>query len=196
MYAKFPLFQNHLDFTKSFWKKIVQPGDTVIDATCGNGHDLLFLAELALNNSTGWVLGLDIQQESIKNTTLLLEKNFPQSDLQRVSLHCQSHEAFPVIPELASLIVYNLGYLPGGNKQITTMVNSTLKSIEKALGLLNYGGVVSITCYPGHPEGALEEQEILLFCTGLEPKEWSVVHHRWVNRQSSPSVIMIQRALC
>lgn len=194
MYAKFPLFQNHLDFTKSFWKEIVKPGDVVIDATCGNGHDLLFLAQLALKSESGWIFGLDIQPESIKKTQELLAKNLSQAELQRIFLLLQSHATFPVIPQLAALVVYNLGYLPGGNKQITTKVNTTLQSLTNALSLLKAGGVISITCYPGHPEGALEEHEILLFCKGLDPKEWSVAQHRWVNRQSSPSVIMIQRA--
>ena len=55
------------------------------------------------------------------------------------------------------LIVYNLGYLPGSDKLLTTKTSSTLLSVEKALSLIAPNGAISITCYPGHEEGKKEE---------------------------------------
>ncbi|WP_346419965.1 methyltransferase domain-containing protein, partial [Listeria monocytogenes] len=49
-----------LPFAHDTLRKVVRPGDYVIDATCGNGHDTLLLAELVGIN--GHVLGFDIQQ--------------------------------------------------------------------------------------------------------------------------------------
>ena len=50
----------------------------------------------------------------------------------------------------ASLIVFNLGYLPGGDKQVTTESDSTLSAVEAALDLLNKDGLICITMYSGH----------------------------------------------
>jgi len=45
----------------------VKEGDTVVDATCGNGNDTAFLASLVGEN--GRVFGFDIQDKAIANTT-------------------------------------------------------------------------------------------------------------------------------
>ena len=43
-------------------RQVVQPGDTVVDATLGNGHDTLMLCELV--GETGRVIGFDIQPDA------------------------------------------------------------------------------------------------------------------------------------
>src|SRR6185436_10014836 len=72
------------------------------------------------------------------------------------------HQCHTQLPqdEKVKLIVYNLGYLPGGNKSLTTLTSTTLTSLNTAYALLAPGGALSITCYPGHPEGAREEAAI------------------------------------
>ena len=44
----------------------VQSGDTVIDATLGNGHDTVMLAELV--GEGGHVIGFDIQPDAVDRT--------------------------------------------------------------------------------------------------------------------------------
>ncbi len=73
--ARFPLFQSHLDLAHDYWRRIVRPGDTVIDATCGNGADTLMLAKLALTESSGHLYALDIQESAIEETKQRLEKH-------------------------------------------------------------------------------------------------------------------------
>jgi hypothetical protein len=89
--------------------------------------------------------------------------------------------------------VYNLGYLPGGKKSITTQTDTTLESVKLSLELLADDGAISITCYPGHEEGAREEKELLAFAETLSSKEWNVCQHKWLNRPRSPSLLWLLR---
>jgi hypothetical protein len=106
------------------------------------------------------------------------------------------HSKFPdeILPNSVKLIVYNLGYLPGGDKKLTTIANTTLQSIEKAHRLIQDGGMISITCYPGHPAGKEEESEIVRFSSTLDSQIWSCCHHRWTNRNNAPSLLLIQKS--
>ncbi len=53
--------------------------------------------------------------------------------------------------------VFNLGYLPGsGKKEVTTMRETTMATVEAAIELLLPDGVLIVAVYPGHEEGALE----------------------------------------
>jgi hypothetical protein len=196
MRSQFPLFQSHLDLAHSYWERLIAPGDAVIDATCGNGHDTLKLCQLALLHGKGQVTGIDLQKEAIEATTRLLDLHLTQKQRACVALHCRCHASFP--PECAAdtikLVVYNLGYLPKGNKELTTNLSTTLQSVEHYLSLIQNGGAVSITCYPGHEEGGREEEALLAFASTLSSNAWSVCFHQWTNRHQAPSLIFIQKA--
>lgn len=195
----FPLFQSHLDLAHSLWAQIVNRGDCVIDATCGNGHDTLTLGRLVLDTylKEGKVYGIDLQQKAIAATHTLLDLHLPLGWQGQISLHQQSHRTFPneITPKSVKLIVYNLGYLPGGNKEQTTITDSTLQSLNEAIKLLAPGGAISMTCYPGHPEGAKEQAAIIDLLTQFSPKEWSCTRHEWLNRKRSPQLFLIQNLI-
>jgi len=57
-------------------------------------------------------------------------------------------------------ILFNLGYLPGANKAITTQADTTRMAIEAAMQLLREGGVLSVVAYPGHAAGAVEAEMV------------------------------------
>lgn len=196
MRASFPLFQSHLDLAHAHWRRLVSPGDCVIDATCGNGHDSLELAKLALKEDAGFLYVMDIQEAAIALTRARLLQQCEASVYARVAFFEQCHSHFPaeIKPHSVKLIVYNLGYLPGGNKERTTRVETTLASLESAFNLLAEGGCISITAYPGHPEGAREEEALLTFFATLDPASWSCSHQRWLNRSASPTLILLQKA--
>jgi SAM-dependent methyltransferase len=168
----------HLTLAKSYWQAHLQPHDIAIDATCGNGHDTLFLTELC------HTIGLDIQPEAIAKTNI----HAPKAILHRLS---HAHIDQIPLPYAPRLIVYNLGYLPGGNKSITTQTDSTLDSVQKGLELLAPNGALSITCYPGHDEGLREETALLEWAAALPSSRYQVCHHRWLNRHRSPSLLWI-----
>jgi hypothetical protein len=197
MRHNYPLFQSHLDVAHNQWKALVCPGDTIIDATCGNGHDSLILSQVALTPSSGQLFAIDVQNRAIHNTRELLQKALSVEVFDRIVFIEGCHSSFPAEIPLGTvkLITYNLGYLPGGNKALTTRRTTTLKSIVKALELLIAGGIISITCYPGHEEGKKEEEELLIFFGKLDPRIWQCTHQRWLNRRESPSHLLIQKGL-
>jgi SAM-dependent methyltransferase len=182
---------NAVKYAHHLWEKLVKPGDLVVDATCGNGKDTLVLARLI--GETGTLIGLDIQEAALTQTRTLLEKELPRKQLDRISLLLQSHETFPSLAEKPKLIVYNLGYLPGGDKKITTEAETTLKSLKESLLLVGEGGAISLACYPGHDEGLREELALLEWMAHLPPSEWSVSLHRCLNRHRSPFLFWIQK---
>lgn len=188
-------FFSHLDLAHDYWKQVLQPGNLVIDATCGNGNDTLALAKLVLIGGKGRVYSLDIQEQALENAKKLLQKNLSEKDLERVHLCKQSHHELLTLPlsEPVKLIVYNLGYLPKGDKAITTMTSSTLESIKQALELIDPLGYISITCYPGHPEGIREQTALLEFFQNLPSHAWNVCFHNWVNKRKAPTLFFIQK---
>ena len=174
----------HLELAKKIWADFLRPGDLVIDATCGQGRDTLFLCQLGCI-----VYGFDIQEDAIEKTKKLLSENH-FSD--KAHLFHASHAEFPPLPSPPKLIVYNLGYLPGGNKGVTTLQETTLQSVAAALDLTKGKGAVSITCYPGHPEGEKEEKALLEMASHLPSHDWLISHHRWPNRLKAPSLLFLK----
>ncbi|MEZ5314889.1 MAG: class I SAM-dependent methyltransferase [Chlamydiales bacterium] len=166
---------NHLELAHSYWRQTLSSGDRVIDATCGNGYDTLFLAKLNVE-----IIAYDIQKKAIDLT---------RAKVPKAIFRLRSHVFF--VEDTAALIVYNLGYLPGGDKQLTTQCDTTLESVSHALKIATKA--ISITCYPGHPEGAREEIALMDFFKSLDPRKWSVCYHQWLNRHRAPSLIWLSR---
>lgn len=187
--------QSHLIMAHRTWEAIVMPGDLVIDATCGNGHDTLFLAKLALTSQSGALFAFDIQPQALENTQRLVQTELPADLYSRIKIIRNCHSKFPeeILTKSVKLIVYNLGYLPGGNKNQTTMTNTTLESIASAQELIADEGLISVTCYPGHPEGKVEEEALLTYAASLDPRKWNCTHHRWLNRKNSPTLLFISK---
>lgn len=193
---QFSLFQTPIDLAHMYWKQLLTPGSCVVDATCGNGYDTLALSQMVLSEKRdGCVIAIDKQQQALDAARQLLAIHLPNKKLSHIFFYQQCHSSFPnqIAKESVSLIVYNLGYLPGGDKHLTTLSATTIQSLEAALPLIMPGGAVSVTCYPGHDTGKLEEEAVLKFASTLDPQQWSCCHHRWVNRRNAPSLLLIQR---
>lgn len=178
-----------LPFAHDTLRKVVRPGDYVIDATCGNGHDTLLLADLVGIN--GHVLGFDIQQQAINATKTRLEN---AGFTPQVELVCASH-AF--IPKYATkpvrAAIFNLGYLPGGDKEITTTADSTLESLGHLMRLLEVGGVIILVIYHGHPAGKLEKDAVVTFCEAIPQQNFHVLSYNFINQKNdAPFVIVIE----
>jgi hypothetical protein len=186
---------NHLELAHSYWEKVIREGDHAIDATCGNGKDTLRIARLTvMHSSKSHLIGIDTQLIAIERTKNRLASELTEEQRERISLYQQCHSHFPPLAYTLPirLIVYNLGYLPGTDKRVTTRVETTLESITAALELLTPGGLISITCYPGHPEGAREEQALLDY---LETKSSSTLHveqKKFSFNAQSPSLLLLQ----
>ena len=122
--------------------------DLSIDATVGRGRDSLILAQHSKK-----LIGFEIQKEALEEARELL-KDYD------VSLYndCHSH-IDNYVKDKPDLVMFNLGYLPRGNKQICTDPTSTEIAIRKSLKLLKVGGVILVVAYR-HTQG-LEEIRML-----------------------------------
>jgi SAM-dependent methyltransferase len=187
----FPLYRSHIDLAHHYWSLLVKDGDIVIDATCGNGWDSLILAKL----NPKILYSIDLQEQAIEKAQVRLSAHLSAQAYEKVQWIHGSHVRFPeeILPGTVKLIVYNLGYLPGGDKSITTLTETTMQSLENGKNLLACGGVISVTCYPGHSEGEREEQAATAFAKSLDPREWSCCYHQWLNRDRCPSLLLIQK---
>jgi predicted methyltransferase len=138
----------------------LKPGDVAVDATLGNGHDTLFLAHVV--GPAGRVYGFDIQDQALDNTRRRLEEH---GVAERVTLIQASHadmlEHIPVETHgHIGAIMFNLGYLPGADKRITTQTETTLQAVHVGCALLAAGGIMSLMAYPGHDGGDLESMRL------------------------------------
>ena len=158
-------------FTHNFLAQFLDNGQKVIDATSGNGQDTLFLAEAV--GPSGVVYAFDIQEKALQTTKNLLAEH---DCLEQVKLIHAGHEKIKeYVQDPVQAVIYNLGYLPGGNKEIITQGETTLLSLQQGTELLSSGGVISLIIYPGHP-GGREEAELIEVYTGtLSPRRWQVL---------------------
>lgn len=163
----------------------VKKGDTVLDCTVGNGNDTLILAKLV--GDQGKVYGFDIQSQAIDNTSYLLKQNNLKG---KVILINDSHEYIDkYIDEKLSFIIYNLGYLPKGDKTIKTNKISSAISLNKALNLLDDHGLMVITAYVGHDGGTDEKDEIEKLLKHLNQKEYNVLKYDFLNQINNPPIL-------
>jgi predicted methyltransferase len=147
-------------------KRFLYEGAVAIDATVGNGFDTLFLAQWI--GSQGVVYGVDIQADAIQATHHRLEK---EGMLGRTRLTIQSHSELMEVVDPAhvgevAVVMFNLGYLPFGNKSIVTTASTTLAALCQAKEMLRPGGLLSILAYPGHLGGSEETQQITAWVHG------------------------------
>ena len=175
---------------KDALQQAVCRGDQVADATMGNGHDTLFLAELV--GPEGHVYAFDIQESALESTRTLLEAHGMQA---RVSLFCRSHaELADAAPGNLSAIVFNLGWLPGGDHTVTTRCESTRTAVLAALDLLRTGGILTLCAYPGHPEGAREREMLTALLSDLSNRQYNVLHQRFLNAgEGAPECFVVQK---
>lgn len=155
--------------------EVVRPGDVVIDATAGNGHDTLFLARLV--GEQGRVFAFDVQPEAIRATAARLE----DAGINNVTLLQQDHAGLQdarVLPVRyrgqITAAMFNLGYLPGGDKGVTTRISSTIPAVITALAVLRQGGILTLIAYPGHPGGLAEMRQVAAVLSSLPPDRYRV----------------------
>lgn len=178
-----------LPYSKKLLTLALSQGDIAIDATVGNGHDTLFLARLV--GDSGHVYGFDIQKEALTNTSTLLQKE----DVTNVTLIHDSHANVSKHLE-ASLhhkikaAIFNLGYLPGGDKTITTTPDSTVNAINRLLKIMPSEGLIILVVYHGHPEGAVERDALLEYVSTIEQKQANVLQYRFLNQVNAPPFII------
>ena len=168
----------------------VKVGDRVVDATVGNGHDTLLLAELV--GPSGHVLGFDVQEAALEATAQRVD------GLSQVTLVHAGHEALSEhMPDDESrsltAVMFNLGYLPGAPREIITRSETTLAGLRQSLHHLACRGLITLVLYPGHPGGAEEADAVRSYTQNL-PEEFAVTQYARINSQRpAPELIVIER---
>ncbi len=177
-----------LDLHKQFILTHIGQGDTVVDFTMGNGHDTEFLSKTV--GESGHVYAFDIQQSAVESTA----KNLKAAGCpENYTLICDSHhnvKKYVQGPIKAGM--FNLGWLPGGDKTITTMRETTMPAIEAAIDLLDDDAILNIAVYPGHPEGDAEGKMIEEYLETLSRYHVCATKVKIVNSATSPYFFMIE----
>jgi SAM-dependent methyltransferase len=175
------LLNNAQSLSRIIIERMLTSGARVIDATVGNGQDTLYLAERV--GSRGFVWGFDIQEAAIE----CAHKLIPAHLKERVQLIRDSHENMGArIREEVALVLFNLGYLPRGDRAVTTTAASTLKACSEALALLAPEGIVLCVVYRGHVEGRLEWRELVSFGSGLDQNAYNFFTLDFPNQANDP----------
>lgn len=166
-------------------------GGTAVDATAGNGHDTLFLARLV--GPEGKVYAMDIQEKALSATRALLEK---AGVADRVVLLQAGHEEMAsLVPGPVDAVIFNLGYLPGGDHHIVTRGDTTVTALKSALGLLQPGGRAGLVIYTGHPGGREECELVEQMVSSLDGSLYRVIRISFLNRSThAPAVIVVEKA--
>lgn len=155
-------------------------GDLALDATAGNGADTEWLARCV--GPTGGVLAIDPQQVALDRTAERLgAARASGAAMANVELVCGSHALLQrLCPEWSGrvgAVMFNLGYLPGGDPAITTLAASTCEALSSAIAMLRPGGVVTVLAYPGHPAGARELLALEAFFKSSALKKYQIDRH-------------------
>lgn len=161
-----------VDCAQQLISNVACPGDTVIDATMGNGHDTLFLSKLVGPN--GKVYSFDIQTSAIEKTRTLLKNNNLNNTRLINCCHSQLDSAFETLSDNPAMqvsgIMFNLGYLPGSDKTILTQADTTLLALNAVLPLMANKACITIVAYRGHSGGEAESNAIAEYCTSLDER--------------------------
>lgn len=176
---------NSLALTHDFLRRYVRPGDLCIDATAGRGRDAVLLARLA--GETGRVIALDIQPEAVEATRALAAQ---EGLSHRLEVRLMGHEELSRLAEPGTVgcIVFNLGWLPGGDHRLHTKAETTLPALEAALKLLRPGGVLSLCIYYGKENGYGERDSVLAWLEGVDEREYNVLRLAFPNRRNDPPI--------
>jgi SAM-dependent methyltransferase len=179
------------EFHHTLIRPFVAAGDVVVDCTLGNGHDALFLAEAV--GTGGHIFGFDLQEKAVERARgRLLDAGIEEG---RFTFFRDSHEkiAEHVAPGIGAA-VYNLGYLPGGDRAIVTERTTTIRSVKNSLQLLRREGVVALTLYNRQVGGKSEAEGVVEYASTLDFRLFKVLHLRYPNLPNDPpAMVMIQR---
>lgn len=157
---------------------VVRPGDTVVDATAGNGHDTALLARLA--GPGGCVHVFDVQEAALQATRERLESE--RLLTSAVHFHLASHARLgELVFSPLKAVVFNLGYLPGGDKELVTQTETTLRALAQASALIMPDGLLSVMCYPGHDGGDREAAAVEQLLAQLPHHAWRVGKYQLMN---------------
>lgn len=175
-------------YSHTLLKPIISKGDTVVDATVGNGNDTIFLASLV--GPSGHVLGFDVQQQALDQTATQLTLTGMTRQVQLIHDGHEHLDQYLEPPIEIAAAIFNLGYLPGSDKTIITHSKTTLKALAACLAHLRRGGIVALVVYYGHPGGEQEKDAVLEYAKRLDQHVYQVLQYGFINQIHEPPFLL------
>lgn len=184
--------QVHLELEQA-----IRLGATAVDATAGNGHDALAMARIV--GPTGTVFAIDLQAPAIASTKARLEnaKQLAHSKLIEGDHADVLNELLAKHRESVAAITFNLGYLPGGDKEVKTRPRTTLRALDAAKCLIKPGGILVVTAYRGHAGGKDEAAQVETWMKALPNADWQIEAREPPTRDPArvPPILWVARRL-
>ena len=211
------------EMAHTLWRAVMRPGDTVVDATMGNGWDTVALARILADldaspagdaSKPGRVVAFDVQEDALTSTRARVRESLTPDQASRVDLVLKSHERMEEhvrVPgvnaiddddddsgmetDAVGVVCFNLGYLPGptADKEVRTRRTTTVSAVASGVRVLRPGGVLTVVGYTGHEGGWEEVEAVMELVSSLDPREFTATNHSVVNRDNCPQLIAVHK---
>lgn len=182
-------FKSARHWAQELLAEALYEGAVAVDGTMGGGGDAMFLCERV--GERGRVYAFDVQEGAVART----QERLREAGLQaRATLIHAGHERIKeFVKEPVDAAMFNLGWLPGGDKAVTTRVETTIAALDGCLALLKPRGLLTVCAYPGHPEGEAELQAVLAWTRAL-PDIYQAMVRAFLNpARPAPALFAVQR---
>lgn len=174
--------KNAVELSHQFARELVTTGGRAVDATAGNGHDTLFLAQLT--GKEGEVFAFDVDPDAIENTKRLLVQHQAQ---QQVQLILDSHHrAEAYVKGYIDYTVFNLGYRPGADHGHTTQAKSTIQAVKYLFSVTRQGGGIGICTYWGTEKCRQESLQLEEYLRNWDQNLADVLVFDFMNQKNHP----------
>ncbi len=177
-----------LDLQKEYIMRHLREGDIAVDFTMGNGHDTEFLSKAV--GEYGHVFAFDIQESALASTSEHLRASGCPDNCTLILDSHHNVKKYVDVPFKAGM--FNLGYMPGGDKSLTTNRSTTLPAVEAAISLMAPDAVLTVAVYPGHPEGRAEGELISEYLSSISRYKVCVTQIKIINSPDSPFFFLIE----
>ena len=186
--------------------EVLHPGDLAVDLTAGSGHNTLFLAERV--GPEGQVIAFDIQEAALEKTAnRFSEAGHPVYFAGDPSRSVVWEAGIWLVRECHSRLedflsgnvkaaAANLGYLPGGDKNIITRVETTAAAVTRILSQLAPRGRLSVVSYSGHGGGREEGERVIELFSSLPGRHWEFLPIQIPNCPQAPRLLVVQKTNC
>lgn len=186
----YPL-KNAVTMSHMILEPYVAQAKIIIDMTCGNGYDTLFLAKHMTTQAM--LYAFDIQPCAVEAAKKRVEMALLSE--KHVIYQCGSHDELAAnVDRPLDIVVFNLGYLPSGDHHIHTKSEITIKAVKICLNKLAINGIIMLAAYPGTPAGKIEAEAVRSFVTTLPQRAFDVSTWQPINQIHYPPVLyMVQK---
>lgn len=173
-----------VDIAHDFLEPILNEESIAVDFTCGQGFDTLFLAKHSRKT-----FAFDIQEKAIQQTKTRCE----EAGIGNVEVILDSHINIKQYIKHFHVGIFNCGYLPHGEKNVTTHGEEVLRAIHESLDVIEKDGRIVVVLYPGFENGKQESCMIENETRKLSSKYYDVMKFQLTNRNEAPYLIIIDK---